>query len=387
MRARSFSIKIPDDRLIHLKERLAATVWPGDYANADWHYGVEESWLRSMVDYWRGDFDWRLVEAEMNRLPHFQVAIEGIPIHFIHIRSGRPDSIPLILTHGWPWSFWDWRDVVSLLSRATEPSFDLVVPSLPGFTFSTPLRTHGIGVRRVGSLWRQLMQNVLGYDRFVAAGGDWGSMVSAELGHAHADIVAGVNLTLPILPGTELAALAHVKFAPEEQWMARRAAEAGPLIASHMAVQCNDPQTLAYALADSPVGLAAWLWERRLSWSDDAVEGPARGRDFLCALASLYWFTNSIGSSMRIYRDHFSQPWNSLHDRERIVDVPTGYIIAPKELAMFSRAMAEKSCNLRRWTILPRGGHFHAAETPDLVAEEYRTFFSRVWTGSYASDN
>lgn len=378
MQPTPFKIEIPQERLDALQRRLREIQWPGDCGNADWQYGVEESWLRRAVEYWREEYDWRHVETEINKFPHYRVEIDKVPIHFIHVRSSRANAIPLILTHGWPWTFWDWRDVISELAEPLDsdlPAFDVVVASLPGFAFSSPLRTAGIGVREVGRLWQQLMTDVLGYQRFAAAGGDWGSLVSAELGHAFPDAVIGVHLTLPLMPGVDLASLSHAPFAPDERWMADRNAEASTLIASHMAVHCNDPQTLAYALADSPVGLAAWLWERRLAWSDADYDGPARSLEFLCTLASIYWLTNTIGSSLRIYRDHFSKPWTSLNGRERLIDVPTGYAIGPKELVMFPKAMAETLCNLRRWTILPRGGHFAAAEVPELVIEEYRAFF------------
>jgi pimeloyl-ACP methyl ester carboxylesterase len=379
MQAKPFEFVVPEERIADLRRRLGEAHWPGDFGNDDGRYGLPETWLREAVDYWRNEFDWRSVEAEINGLPNFMVEIEGVPVHFIHIRSGRPGAIPIILSHGWPWSFWDWKDVISVLSKNQDPAFDIVVPSVPGFTLSTPLRKVGIDVRAVGRIWRHLMCDVLGYRRFAAAGADMGSAITAELGHAYPEEVIGVHLTLPILPGHSSAALTAMPFAPDEQWMVEQMERVRPSIVSHIAVNINDPQTFAYALSDSPLGLAAWLWKRRLVWSDEQSEGPARSLDFLCTLASLYWFTNCIGTSMRIYaeKERFGE-WPSLTGRARALDVPTAFGFGPKELLMFPRAAAEQLTNLHRWTVFPHGGHFVAAEVPNLLASDYIKFFSEL---------
>lgn len=253
-------------------------------------------------------------------------------------------------------------------------SFDLIIPSLPGFAFSTPLASK-VNVRIAGKLWVRLMRDLLGYDRFMAAGGDWGALVTAELGHAHSEHIVAAHRAMPMLPGLDQFAMGPADFAEDEQWMPKRQAESWPLIASHLAVHGNDPQTLAYALADSPVGTAAWLWERRRAWSDhDGDVEAIFDRDFLCTTASLYWLTNSIGSSLRIYKDQVSAPggWPLLFEREKIIPVPTGFAIAPKDLIFLPRAIAEVRTDLRRWTLLPRGGHFAGAENPDALVAEYR---------------
>lgn len=345
---------------------------------------MEQGWLQDMIAYWADGFDWRAQEAEMNSLPQFRVTIDGVPIHFVHLRSGRPDAIPLILTHGWPWTFWDWRDVIRPLvaGDGEGPVFDVVVPSLPGFGFSAPLRTTGVNARRVGEIWVRLMRDVLGYASFAAAGGDWGSMITAELGHAHADVVRAVHMTLPVFPGYGREPVPEDAFAPDERWMIDRSIEVAPLIASHLTVHSNDPQTLAYALADSPAGTAAWLWERRRAWSDCGGDIVAyHGRDALCTLASIYWLTNTIGSSLRIYKEHFgvtgdlAKVWPPLHDRRPIVEAPAGFVVAPKELVLRPRSLVAAQTNLKRWTMLPRGGHFAPAEVPGLMVDEYRAFF------------
>lgn len=380
-----FTIAIPDDRLEDMRRRIRATSWPGDFGNAEWRYGVEQGWLRDMVRYWADDFDWRAQEAEMNRLPHFRTEIDGIPIHFIHMKSGRPDAIPLILTHGWPWTFWDWRHVIEPLAKGGEgmPAFDVVAPSLPGVAFSAPLRQAGVNVRKIARLWAALMAE-LGYDRFAAAGGDWGGGITVELGHAHADRVSAIYLSLVMLPGVDPGAVSPDDFAPDEQWMLARTIETLPTIVSHLAVQSSDPQTLAYALADSPVGTAAWLWERRRNSSDcDGDVESLYGRDFLCATASLYWLTNTIGSSMRIYKEQFTgmgfgMDWPVLHDREPRIPVPTGVGVARREVAFLPRALVARHTDLRRWRIIDRGGHFLPAENPDALIDEYRAFFGEA---------
>jgi len=380
-----FTIAIADERLDDLRRRLRATAWPGDYGNDDWRFGVGEDWLRDMVAYWAEDYDWRAEEARMNAWPHYRVEIDGVPIHFIHVRSGRPDAIPLILTHGWPWSFWDWHGVIVELAADTGgPAFDLVVPSLPGYGFSSPLRKPGVNTRAVGKLWVKLMCDVLGYERFAAAGGDWGAAITAELGHAHPERLLAIHMTLLLLPDTNAFALAPGDFAPDEQWMHRRMWEAFPHVTSHVAVHAADPQTLAYAMADSPVGTAAWLWERRRFWSDCEGDPVALyGRDFLCTTASLYWLTNTTGTSFRLYAEQFTgaafaQDWPLLHDRRPMIPVPTGIAVAPKELIFLPRAEVAKRTDLRRWQVLERGGHFLPAEQPALLAAEYRAYFADV---------
>lgn len=381
MQPERFVIEVPDSEIEDLRERLGRTRFPGDFGNSDGRYGVQQDWLKPALDHWRDQFDWRAVEEEMNRLAHYRVVIDGIAIHYIHVRSGRPDAVPLILSHGWPWSFWDWRHVIAQLSGPVPegaPAFDLVIPSLPGFGFSTPLLTPGIDIPAIASLWHKLMTQVLGYCRFGAAGGDWGSLISAQLGHAYPEDVIGVGLTLPFVPGESLENILARPFPPDEQWMAERMAAARPTIMSHIAVQSSDPQTFAYALADSPAGLAAWLWERRLNWSDPRQESAARDIDSLCTLASIYWFTRSIGSSFRIYAEHFNKPWEKLREGDKVIPVPTQFTVAPKELALAPRQVVAQFANLQRWSVLKRGGHFAPAEAPEELAAEYRSFFGSL---------
>ena len=379
-----FLVDVPEADLEDLRDRLRRTRWASDAGNADWHYGVERSWLQEMVRYWCEDYDWRAQEAEINRFPQFKVEIDGTPVHFIHVKGVGPDPKPIVLSHGWPWTFWDWRKVIGPLSDPASyggdpaDAFDVVVPSLPGFGFSVPLTGTGYGARRIADTWHVLMTQVLGYERYCAGGGDWGSTITGELGHGYPDDVVGVWLTLPNLPGVRLWEISEGDFEPEERWMWEQALAARPTIMSHSTVHRTEPQTLAYALVDSPVGTAAWIWGRRRDWGDhggDVLE--LFDRDFLCTTASIYWLTGSIASSMRIYNEHYDNgaPPPPRHDRHPAIGVPTAFTVFPKELLLLPRRIAAQATDLRRWTIAPKGGHYPPAEQPELVVSELREFF------------
>lgn len=377
---------IPDAQLDELRRRLRATRWAIDFGNETWTYGVERGWLQEMVAYFSEEFDWRAQEAAINRFPQFRVEIDGIPIHFLHVRGKGPNPRPLILSHGWPWTFWDWKDVIGPLtdpaSFGGDPAqaFDVVVPSLPGVGFSTPLATTNVHARRVAELWVKLMRDVLGYERFGAGGSDWGAVATAELGHVYPDILTGVWLTFPALPGLNLRELTPELFAPDEQWMLKRMAQASSVIQAHLTVHQYEPQTIAYALADSPTGTAAWTWARRRDWSDnDGDVLSVFDRDFLCTTASIYWLTGTIATSLRLYYEQLMPaPPPPIHDRRRVIDVPTGVAVFPKDLLMIPRALAAELTDLRRWTVMPRGGHFAASEQPALVVSELQEFFSAL---------
>jgi len=384
MQPRPFRIEIPEPLLQDMRARLRATRLPGDFGNTHWAYGVEQAWLAEMLRYWADDYDWRATEARMNALPHFMVDIDDIPIHFVHLRGTGSGHMPVILTHGWPWSFLDW---VEAGRRLAEPGAfggdpaagrDVVIPSLPGFGFSSPLQHTGIGPAQIAGLWSRLMREVLGYTRFAAGGGDWGAMVTLEMGCHHTAGLEGVYLTLPVVPGLDGRGFTASMFAADEQWMVARRDAAAPTLVSHIAVHMNDPQTLAYALADSPAGTAAWIWERRRAWSDcDGDVVQLFGREGLCTLASLYWLTNTIGSSLRIYKEWFNPHAPAVAASVQL-KVPVGYGIGPKDIVFVPRALAEAHCDLRRWTVFPRGGHFGPAENPSAVAADMQAFLQAL---------
>ncbi len=383
--AQPFTIAIPDSELDDLRNRLGHARWADDLANADWRYGVERGWLEDMVHYWREDYDWRATEAGINAVPHFMAEIGGTPIHFAHIRGKGPNPMPLLLVHGWPWTFHDFFGMIGPLtdpaSHGGDPSdsFDLIIPSLPGHGFSMPLSRAGLDVPALVGLFAKLMGEVLGYDRYAIAGGDWGAAITNLMAHTHAEKVIGLFATIPFYPGLDLAAIRPEDFAEDEQWMLARQAESGPTIASHFTVHSSDPQTLAYALVDSPVGTAAWLWERRRAWSDCGGDlFSVYSRDWLCTLASIYWLTRSIGTSLRLYYEHAhagGMPFPTLHDRMPAIEVPCGYAVAPKEVMLIPRALAEGGTNLKHWERLPKGGHFSFSEQPETMARQVRNFF------------
>jgi pimeloyl-ACP methyl ester carboxylesterase len=385
LKAELFEIAIPEADLEELRIRLARTRWADDLGNEDWRYGVERCWLEDMIRYWREDYVWRAQEREMNRFPHFRVTIDGVPLHFLHVRGKGANPMPLLLIHGWPWTFMDFHAVIGPL---TDPAahrgdgadaFDLIIPSLPGFGFSMPLTTTGLDGERTAELLWRLMTEVLGLSRFAVAGGDFGAMLSGQIAHAHPEQVVGVLATIPLIPGLlDLAAFKPEDYDTDEQWMLTRKAEIARSGVSHLAAHSNDPQTLAYALVESPVGTAAWLWERRRAWSDCGGDLLSiHDRDFLCTLASIYWLTRTIGTSLRIYwEQHNSHMFNRrLHQRKPVIEVPTAYAIHPKEVVLVPRSVVAANTNLQRWTVMPRGGHFGFAEQPAGLTNELRTFF------------
>lgn len=376
-----FTVDIDQAELDDLKDRLHRTRWPADPGNPGGRYGATREWMGDLVSYWADEYDWRAVEAQMNRYDHYKVRIDGIPIHFMRVPGKGPNPMPLVLTHGWPWTFWDLHKVVDALadpaSHGGDPadSFEVIVPSLPGYGLSVPLTTTGVDVARIAQLWVSLMTDVLGFERFGAEGGDWGAIITGWLGHAHAEKLIGTYLTLPVIPGLMgKKAPTPADYAPDEQWMLERANEARRATEAHVAVHRRDPQTFAYAMADSPAGLGAWLWHRRQLWCDgDAID--VFGRDDLCTLSSLYWFNTSMSSSIRLYAEQFNQPAPVAHNRDKVIEAPTGFGIFPKELMFVPRSVAERTTDLRRWTVFDRGGHFAPAERPDAVIAEMREFF------------
>jgi pimeloyl-ACP methyl ester carboxylesterase len=391
MRPEPFEIAVPDAELDDLRSRLAHTRWADDLGNADWRYGVERGWLEDMVRYWCDQYDWRATERKINQLGNFKVTIDGVPLHFAHVRGKGKNPMPLLLLHGWPWTFMDFHALVGPLSdpavHGGDPSdsFDLIIPSLPGFGFSMPLTQTGLDVPRSAELFTKLMTDVLGLSRFAVGGGDWGAVLCGQIAHAHPENVIGLLTTIPLFPALDFLSITPQDHDAKEAWMIERRAATGTLSTSHVAVHSNDPQTLAYALVDSPAGTAAWIWERRRAWSDCNGDLLAvHDRDFLCTLASIYYLTRSMGTSLRSYWEHFrsGMPIKPLHDRMPVIEVPCGFAVHPKDVMLVPRSIAAKMTNLHRWTVMPRGGHFGISEQPDAMVDEFRTFFRNLRSAS-----
>lgn len=382
MRMEPFTIDVPDATLADLHDRLARTRWPEDFGNDAWQYGTSLPYLKSLVAYWLDGFDWRAQEKAMNAFSQFRTTIEDVPIHFIYEKGKGPNPTPLILSHGWPWTFWDLHKVIRPLTDPAafggdpKDAFDVIVPSLPGYGFSTPLRKTGFNFWRTADLWVKLMQDVLGYSKFAAEGGDWGALVTSQLGHKYADRLIGtyIHMLLPLdlflgpLPDRS-------EYGPgEEAWYEKNlqffAGEAG-----YSAIQTTKPQTLAYGFNDSPVGLAAWLVEKRRTWSECNGDVERRfTKDELLTTCTLYWVTQSFGTSARYYYECVHNPWRPSHDRRPIVESPTGVGVF-NDIVILPRAWTERTYNLQHYTMMPRGGHFAPMEEPELLVDDIRTFF------------
>ncbi|MEU3065122.1 epoxide hydrolase [Streptomyces subrutilus] len=376
-RPEPFSASATPAALDDLRARLRATRWPDAPEDAGWSLGADLGYLRELVAYWADGFDWPAQEAALARLPRFRLPLGGLGIHFVHARAVAPAGpvLPLVLSHGWPDSFWRYTKVVPLLTdpgaHGADPAdaFDVVVPDMPGFGYSDRPTGAPLDAVAVAGLWAELM-GVLGYDRFGAAGGDVGSHVSRYLALDHPDRVVAVHRTdagLPVFAGDP------ADLAPEERaWLAGAAAW-GASEGAYAAVHRTKPQTAAVGLTDSPAGLAAWIVEKLRAWSDCGQDVERSfTKDEILTNVTLYWLTGTIGSSMRMYRANAAIP-PAQHARR--VDVPSGFSIFAGDVVRPPRAWLERTANTVRVTEPARGGHFAAFEEPELYAEELRAFF------------
>jgi len=374
-----FKIAIPEEALVDLKRRLAATRWPDAVPPSGWAEGTDPAYLREIVDHWRERFDWRAAEAELNRLPQFRADLDGFGVHFVHQRGKGPAPLPLLITHGWPGSFIEMTKILPLLTdpgaHGGDPkdAFDLVIPSLPGYGFSDQPKALGMNVVAIAQLWTRLM-SALGYARFGAQGGDWGAAVTLALGLHHPDRLVGVHFNFfSASLRIELASGAP-PFSEEEKAYLSAATQWLEAEGAYGHIQGTRPQTLAYGLADSPAGLAGWILEKFQRWSDcDGHPENCFSRDELLTNLSIYWLTNSIHSSFRLYAERRRLPARIAAGQR--VAVPAGAALFPKEIVQPPRSYAERFLDLRRWSPQPRGGHFAAMEQPHLLAEEIRAFF------------
>ncbi len=364
---RSFRIEAPQARLDRIAQKLALS--EVGYAPADdagWRYGVDAGWLRALLEYWRDCYDWRRCEARLNALPHFKAQVEDIDIHFIHVRGkGAAARLPLILTHGWPGSMLEFTGAIEPLSAM---GFDLVIPSLPGYAFSSRPASP-IGPRRVAELWRRLMTDALGYEQFGAQGGDWGSAVTTWLGRDHADVAAAIHLNLFLAPP------ASEEDDAETLAYRRKMAQAQTMESAYMMEQATKPQTIGLALADSPLGFAAWVCEKFHGWGDTKGDIESRfSKDRLLDTIMLYLLNDAVQSSIWMYRSIFTDPREGAR-----VEVPTGCALYPGEFLPYPpRSAAERAYNVARWTQMPAGGHFAAMEEPAAFAEEVGAFFASL---------
>ena len=376
---RPFRIAVPEHLLQDLRDRLGRTHFPGPIAGGGWDYGTDLAYMRDLVTYWQERYDWRFAETALNRMPQFMATVEGVDLHFVHVKARDSRPLPLLFSHGWPGSFWE---VHRILGPLTDPegyggdpadAFDVVAPSLPGYGFSEDPGRRGMSPRTIARLFAALMTQVLGYSRFGAQGGDWGATITSWLGREHAGAVAGIHLNLigarphtgegaPPLTDAEQTFIADVR-----EWLQ---AEGG-----YQHIQGTKPQTLAFSLNDSPAGLAAWIIEKFRAWSDCGGDVESRfSKDDLLTNVMIYWVTRSIGSSVRLYAEARREFGPQLGPAERI-EVPTAFARFPAEVTKAPREWVERAYNLQRWSEFPRGGHFAALEEPELLVDDIRAFF------------
>ena len=375
---RPFGVDVPDDALEDLRDRISRTRLPNQVDGIGWEQGTELGYLEELLAYWRDGFDWRATEARLNAFEHGVTEVDGQPIHFVHARSQEPDALPLLLTHGWPGSVIEFLDVLGPLSdpRAhggdARDAFHVVAPSLPGYGFSGPTRERGWTTRRMAGAFAEIM-GTLGYTRFGAQGGDWGSLVSANLADLVPDRVAGLHLNFVVVPkGDDVPPLTEQEERDLAQLLEWRLDGAG-----YQEIQGTRAQTLGYALEDSPAGLAAWIVEKFRSWSDcDGDVERSFTKDQLLANITLYWVTRTATSSTRLYWETRHTGRSSLP--QSYVAVPTGIARYPAEITRTPRAWVERRYNVTHWVEQPRGGHFAAMEVPDLFVDDLRTFFSSL---------
>jgi pimeloyl-ACP methyl ester carboxylesterase len=372
---RPFRIDVPQSDLDDLRERLSRTRFPDELPGVGWDLGVPLGYLAELTEYWATTYDWRVHEARINAFPQFTTTIDGQNIHFLHVRSPEPDAMPLLLTHGWPGSIVEFLDLIGPLTdpaaHGGDPAdaFHLVIPAIPGFGFSGPTMERGWNLRRTAAAWAMLMAR-LGYERYGAQGGDWGSGISRHLGVIDAEHVVGVHLnyllTFPTGAPGELDGLTE-----DDRARLRGLERFLDDMSGYLKIQSTRPQTLAYGLADSPVGQLAWIVEKFKEWTDsEKAPEDAVDRDYLLTNVMLYWLTNTAGSSARFY-------YEFAHSSSRPApsSTPTAVAVFPHDIAPPVRTLAGRFDNIVRWTEFECGGHFAALEQPELLTGDVRAFF------------
>lgn len=371
-----YRLHASEEQLRDLRDRLLHARWPESEPVDDWSQGIPRSYLKEVCDYWANGYDWRRVEQHINSFPQFRTRLDGLDVHFLHVRSPHPNALPLVITHGWPGSIVEFLKVIEPLTDpvahggTSTDAFDVVCPSLPGFGFSGKPEETGWGVERIGAAWAELMAR-LGYERYGAQGGDWGSSVTAEIGRQDPGHVAGIHMNMPFVSPRSMD---MSELTPEEQSVLASLAHYQQWESGYSKEQSTRPQTVGYALVDSPVGLCAWILEKFRAWTDcDGDLESVLSRDELLDNVMLYWLPAAGASSARIYWESFNEV------STEPVGVPTGCSIFPKEILRVSRRWAaSRFTNIVYWNETDRGGHFAAFEQPELFVQEVRAFFRSV---------
>jgi pimeloyl-ACP methyl ester carboxylesterase len=371
VRPERFRIEVPDADLDDLRKRLAGTRWPGDLDNDSWQYGTNEVFLRELVGEWQDD-DWRRHERALNEVEHYRVELDGQLIHYVHVpRPGRP---VLLLIHGWPSTHWDFARLIPRLE-----DFELVIPDLPGYAFSSPLRVPRLGYVAAAELLHALLTGPLGHDRYGVYGADWGALVAEQIAYARPGAVLGLHTSMPF--PLDFAPVPSELWADDEIVYAERTREWVEHGMAYFHLMASKPQTIAY-LNDSPAALASWVAEKLHAWSDHAGDVyDAYPREQTLTLLSLYWLTGTFGSAARFYAESLRAPAVVTGDSRPVIAVPTGVAAFPKENTQVPRRWVEDYFQLTRYTRLDHGGHFAAVENPDALAAELHAFFTALLDG------
>ncbi|NDZ16062.1 multidrug MFS transporter [Variovorax sp. WS11] len=385
---RPFQVSIPDAALADLRQRIAATRWPERETVADQSQGVQLAKIQELVRYWGTDYDWRRAEARLNALPQFVTTIDGVDIHFLHIRSKHPNAMPLIITHGWPGSVFELLKVVGPLTDPTahggraEDAFDVVIPSMPGYGFSGKPMGTGWGPEHIGTAWDVLMKR-LGYTRYVSQGGDWGSVVASAMGRQAPQGLLGIHVNMPATVPPDVAkALSSGAPVPRGLSAAEKAAAASldklyKKGGGYAAMMVTRPQTVGYGLADSPAGQAAWMYDKFAAWTFSGGD-PERSltKDEMLDDITLYWLTNSATSSAQLYWENDNNNFNAVEQKTADIKVPVAVTVFPGEIYRAPRSWTERSYRkLVYFNDVDKGGHFAAWEEPQLFASEMRAAF------------
>jgi pimeloyl-ACP methyl ester carboxylesterase len=385
MHVEPFRIAVPDAVLADLRERLARTRFISEMPDCGWKYGTNLAYLRELVAYWKDRYDWRAAEARLNAFPQFRAQVGKLGIHFIHQRGVGPDPLPLVITHGWPGSVAEFTKIIGPLTdparHGGDPAdaFHVVAPSMPGYGFSDHPTEPGMDPERIAGVWVELMRG-LGYERFGAQGGDWGSMVTTYLGYRHGAHVIGIHLNMVVALPEDQQNPNLEGVTPEEMSSLMEVQQFLHEETGYQRIQGTKPQTLAFALNDSPAGLLAWIVEKFRTWSDCNGDVECRfSKDELLTNVMLYWVPETANSSCRLYYEAVHA--DKFPPANFRVDVPTGCAIFPREIIKPPRVWAERLFNVQRWTRMASGGHFAAMEEPEALVDDIRAFFRPLRRG------
>jgi len=388
-----FEISVSEEILKDLENRLKTTRWSQDLNNEDSYYGINTAYLKDIVDHWIDGYDWEAAQKELNSFNQHKVEIDGQPIHFIYEKGRGPNPTPIVLSHGWPWTYWHWSKVIRQLtdpaSYGGDPnqSFDVIVPSLPGFGFSTPVKDGEMNFWKMAELWHKLMTETLGYNKYAASGSDYGMLVTAQLGHKYADELIGIHLgqemPLTIFQSERPWDLTEGQMIPTDASPELREGiiKLQRTYASHVAVHMLDAQTITHGLNDSPVGMLAWILQRWKKWSD--IHGNFEdvfSKDDIITFAMIYWVNQAIGSSIRVYSNANRYPWKPSHDRTPVVEAPTGFTFLAGDaypplgteenrVDIYKNGPMAAQFNTVYAKAFKKGGHFGPWENPEAFIE------------------